>query len=205
MAKFPNGIMGAFIGKIGGIVGFKIFGINAARTYVKPANPNTAAQQANRSVWAELVILMRQVLGSVIQLYWNPFASGMSGANLWMSVNKSATGSTLDYSLLKMAEGSLEGAPITSAIYSGAGVTVSWNATPSGNGLDDDKSVAVVYDKVNKVAFITDGTEERQDGGTGVVVGTGRTASNLECYLFVHRGSGDTLEISNSSHDTATT
>lgn len=205
MGKLINGPFGPLVGKVGGTVSFMWKGINAVRSYVIPANPNTASQQANRSVWASLVTMAKSILTSIIQVYWDPYATGMSGFNEFMSVNKSATGSTIDYSSLKVAQGNLEGAAISGAVYATGDVTASFSSATSGNGLNSDYCAIVVYDKTNQVAFVDTDTAVRDDGTAAVTVGSGRTVGDLQTYIFFYRGTGDALEVSNSSYFQTTT
>jgi hypothetical protein len=45
MSKVNGGLLGTFSGKIGGMVGGSWKGIQYARGYVVPSNPNTDAQK----------------------------------------------------------------------------------------------------------------------------------------------------------------
>lgn len=199
MALQTYGILGPVTQKIGNVVGAKWKDRYYFRTLVTPSNPNTASQQAYRAVFKLLVAAGRLILGSVLQPYWDPFYSGMSGFNAFMKYNIEVMDGTHDWALLIVARGSLEGSAISDAALAGSDVTISFSSTASGNGLPTDSAVGIVFDSVNNVAFIsTDDT--RADAGTIVTVGAGRTASELKAYLFLHRGTGSSLVVSNSSY-----
>ena len=148
-AVLTQGLMGPASGKVGPFVGGKWKSINYVRGYVVPSNPNTPAQQAVRAKFAQLVKNGRSLLPTLLQPFWDPFQSAMSGFNAWISQNYSLadTAGIIDETAI-MAKGTLEGAVITSCTYdSGTGTTIcSFNSTPSGNGLSTDNANIMFYD-----------------------------------------------------------
>lgn len=205
MALQTYGILGPVTQKIGNVVGAKWKDRYYFRTLVTPSNPNTASQQAYRAVFTLLVAAGRLILGSVLQSYWDPFYSGMSGFNAFMKYNIQAMDGTHDWAELIIARGSLEGAAISAAAYSGTDVTIDFPTATSGNGEATDAVLAVVFDAENGVAFITDEAVERSDGQQIITVGAGRTVGELKAYLAFHRGTGSSLVVSNSSYFQVTT
>jgi hypothetical protein len=75
-------------GKAGGVVASKWRGIPTVRSLVTPANPNTAAQQEQRTALAICVASWKSLLAA-IQDAWNTYAAGspLSGFNSFSSAN----------------------------------------------------------------------------------------------------------------------
>lgn len=78
-------------GQLGGAIVFASWkGVNTARQYVKPANPRTPGQIAQRDLMALIVSIWRNpALASVIKAAWNRLAAAatnaVSGFNLFTS------------------------------------------------------------------------------------------------------------------------
>ncbi|MCP3925072.1 MAG: hypothetical protein GY714_21045 [Desulfobacterales bacterium] len=88
MGKIKQGIFGGVSGKIGNLVGASWKGINYLRTMpLSVANPNTAAQQTQRSKFGHAVALSKIILVSVIKPLLDRFASQESGFNVWIRNN----------------------------------------------------------------------------------------------------------------------
>lgn len=204
MALQTYGILGPTTQKIGNVVGAKWKNRYYFRTLVTPSNPNSVAQQLVRTNFSILVAFGRQILGSVLQPYWDPFYTGMSGFNALVKYNMEAQPGAFDWSLVTVARGSLEGTTITAATYATNTVTITFSSTITGNGEDTDAVIGVVYDHVNKVAFTQTG-DTRVDASTSVVVGTGRNVANMAAFVFLHRGTGASLVVSNSDYSAVTT
>lgn len=183
MAKIPSGILGRVRGKIGDVVGASWKGIPYLRQYVVPANPNTTLQQTQRELFSDLVSLAKAALGPVLQVFWDPFLKSNSGWAHFIGLNRHLYAAHLDFSTVHLAEGTLEGDTMSSATYAAGDVSVIFSGTPHGNGQATDVAVLFVYDEVNKVGWC-DTTSHRSDNAAVVTVGTGRTASNLNCWLF---------------------
>ena len=202
MAKLIQGLLGSSAGKVGGIVTASWKGINYARGYAIPANPNTTAQQTERSLFAFIVAVAKLVLASVINTYWDPFQVGKSGFNGFMSANRGAVTAVDNYDEIIMSQGSLEGESIDAFTYATAtgATSITWTPTGLGNGADTDAAVIVIVDEDNNVAFVEDAITDRQGGESTPSIGAGRTATSLHAYLFFYRGTGEDLVVSNSSY-----
>jgi hypothetical protein len=81
-----NPMFGAVRGKIGGLVFYSSRGTVCVRTYVKPRNPDTAAQQRQRGLFREAMLSWRE-LADVEKERYRRRASrlGMTGHNLYIS------------------------------------------------------------------------------------------------------------------------
>lgn len=183
MAKIPSGILGAISGRIGNVVGSSWKGINYIRSYVIPGNPNTVAQQTERTQFAMIVRVAKTVLGSIIQVFWDPFIKSNSGWAHFIGINRGLVTDVAHPEVMHMSEGTLEGDIVTGATLAGTDVTVTWAGVPLGNGQLTDPAIVVIYDALNDVAF-TDASVTRTDGTVDVAVGAGRNAVFLFAWLL---------------------
>jgi len=187
MARYTGSAFGRISQKLGDVVGSSWKGIPYIRTRVVPNNPNTVPQQEQRLLFAVIVLYARQILSSVIQVLFDPFARGQSGYNAFCKLNLDSMASDVDFPNLKISQGSLEGAAISTAVYAAGDVTVTWSPITSSNGLPGDLVVLVVLDVVNRVAFVSIGSSTRAAAAELVTVGTGRAAADLKAYLGFYR------------------
>jgi len=201
MGKILNGILGGVSGKVGGVVGSNWKGIDTLRAYAIPANPQTSGQTLQRNKFTAIMAMLKTILATVIQVYWDPFATGMSGFNAAMSANLDNWSAIDDYDLSVIAQGSLESDTLAVSTYAtGTGACVfAWDETILGNGELTDKAVVVVIDVANNIAFVDD-SATRDDEGTTPNIGAGRTVTDLHAFLFFTRGTGESLEVSNSDY-----
>lgn len=94
MAKIKAGILSKVSGKVAGVVGGTWKGTNYLRELVKPANPNTPLQQAQRGKMAFVVAVARLLVGDVLNPYLNKFCKTMSGYNWFCKENIKRLGGT---------------------------------------------------------------------------------------------------------------
>lgn len=199
-AVLLNGILGPLKNKVGGVIAASWKGINYVRAYAIPANPNTTAQQLQRTHFQQLGLFAKRVLTTIIQPYWDPFYDSMSGYNAFMQYHRLNNTPPFDYADLFAARGTLEGETIDSAVYAAGNVTVGWTASGLGNGEDTDTSVVLVVDNENDVAFVLDPGDARANEEAVLAIGTGRTVGELKCYLFFVQGTGEDMIVSNSDY-----
>jgi hypothetical protein len=202
MGKLRNGILGSITGKVSGVVGSTWKGINTLRAYAIPSNPKSAAQVTQRGLFGFVVNICSMLLIDVVQPYWDPFASKISGFNAMVKHNLLRVTSSSDYSNIQVANGNLESAAITAFTYdtSDGDCSITYDDTPMGNGADDDNVCVVIVDAENNVVFVDDGTYTRVDTPATPNIGAGRTATSLHAYLFCYRGSGSSLLVSDSTY-----
>ena len=200
MGILRNGILGSITGKVSGVVGSMWKGRNTLRAYAKPSNPQTAGQVLQRGLFSFVVGIAQLLLTNVIQPFWNPFASGISGFNDFIKTNLLSISSNTDYAGIKVTDGNLEGAAITAAANTGTAVGITFDESTLGNGELTDTAYGVVLDSVNNVAFMSAGADTRDDEGVIVNYNGTRPSAQLHAYLFFMRGSGSTLEVSDSSY-----
>jgi len=199
MGKILNGILGGFSGKVGPVVGGKWKDIDYMRSYVIPANPNTSGQQIVRARFAQCVKYGKQILATLLQTYWDPFYSNMSGFNAFISANYSELDVTdlIDISC-KMAKGSLEQlTAFTVAQISATTLTLTYNGAINGNGLATDVLHLVVWRGALDTLKLYSTTLTRDDNGGTVTVDTGITEDDI-AFLFLSRGTGASFVVSDS-------
>lgn len=200
-AVLEGGILGTVRNKVGNVVAATWKGINYVKAYTIPANPNSSAQQVQRTFFAAIVRAGQLILSSVIQPYWDPFAIKQSGFTRFMQKNLLDMSTPFSYAELSVAEGGLEKETITSATYEATEglIHIDWIPSGLGNGEATDLAIMVVYDEANDVAFV-DANTTREETNAEFLIGAGRTATNLRAYLFFSRGAGSELEVSDSDY-----
>ena len=132
MAKIKAGILSKVSGKVAGVVGGTWKGTNYLRELVKPANPNTPLQQAQRGKMAFVVAVARQLVGDVLNPYLNKFCKTMSGYNWFCKENiKRLAGTPLKFSSAPVLSfGTLQSGAVLST-GADADYGISFSAIPS--------------------------------------------------------------------------
>jgi hypothetical protein len=200
MAILNQGFLGPGSGKLGGAVMASWKGIPYAKGYVVPANPNTSAQQVQRSRMSACVALAQQVSSVIITEYFNPVAVKMSGFNMFIKNNIMELASST-YILTvdnKMSVGSLNPTSITSATLASETVTFAYDDTVQGNGLATDVVDLIVINKNTNAVYVTQDTYDRDDAGGTVSCPGETTAADLIAFAVVKRGTGSSFTLSNS-------
>lgn len=88
MGTIKQGILGGVSGKVGSVVGTSWKGQAVLKAMpLSVANPQTAAQTAQRGKFSGIVNIAQYCLTSILQPVWNPFASKMSGYNMFVRSN----------------------------------------------------------------------------------------------------------------------
>ena len=90
MAKFSNGFMGPFSGKLGPAVGYTWNGKWCMRSYQKfVKNPRTEAQQAHRAMFKQEVQLAARMRQVIARTMTDPAReNGMTAYNLFVKINQ---------------------------------------------------------------------------------------------------------------------
>jgi hypothetical protein len=198
-----SGILGAVSGKVGPVVGGTWKGTNYLRARIIPANPQTVSQQNNRDKMSRIVYIAKQILNSIIQVYWDPFYSGMSGYNAFVKTNKEFLADTtfLLSDTLQMSKGTLYPISISSATYNtGTGaISITWvDNSGIGGGLATDLVDVVVFDK-NGVLLTMDTEAATRDAELAEELApAGLTPADIYVFVFLHRGTGVDFTVSNS-------
>lgn len=202
-----GGILGGFSGKVGAVVGGKWKTTNYMRAYVIPANPNTVGQQNQRGKTGRLVSIAKSVLSTIVQPYWNPFYSTMSGYNAFVKANKASLADTtfeLDADFV-MSEGTLHPLLTLAGVYTtGTGaLAVTWaDNSGVGNALGTD-GVVLIAVNIDGTLYDLDTADTRAGSPAELTLPTGLTATSIVVFGFAKRGTGASLIVSNSLGDVA--
>lgn len=178
-------------------------GINVVRSYVIPTNPNSTAQQTQRSFFADIVSYGSALLGSIVQEYWKLLAIGKSEFNAFVGANLDSMSSSVDWANFFAAKGTLLSSSITDAQYAGSNTTITFPTSATGNQLTTDIAVGVVVDRTSKKWYVnTAESATRADGTLVVTCEAGLTEANLKAYLFfVQRDTnGNLTRVSDSAY-----
>jgi len=195
MAKLLNGIMGKASGKIGNVVTGSWKGINYARSYVKPANPNTTAQQNVRESFSTIVFIARAIILSHIREYWDTLVKGKStsGFAKFVGVNQKLISGTTDYQNIKLATGSLEGLNtlVVEVTQSAGGARITWDEVVATSGALTDSVLIRVYDAERNFVYSQDASYTRDDElGVATIAGV-EAGETYYVYVDVYNSDGD--------------
>jgi hypothetical protein len=185
-----NWIKGELRGKLGEIVGSSWKGKGYVKTYTKPRNPNTPAQQSTRYLFQNLSRIGKAIYKS-LELYTRPTPHGMTAYNNLLKLNKplfEKEGVKWNPLELTILSGDLTAAAITIATFDSTTfeAAITWDGTL---GDATDKAFIVIYDNESKKTVYT--TEIARSAGTCAIDDTifANTSfySDLYAYLaFYH-------------------
>lgn len=180
MAKLDGGVFSRPRGKTGGLV----FGaartrqgkVATVRQLVPPSNPNTAAQQTQRSKFSEALEIVRQIGKSIYGSDWNRSISQLPGFQSMMSIFMNNMDDQFIMSV--PAETNLGSLYIPTTIVDGAfpanqvGITFDTGNGPNGTNQDENVCLAIAAnpgaspsDREVKTAV---GVNIREEGEAGV-------------------------------------
>ncbi|MCK5615174.1 hypothetical protein KAR91_75625 [Candidatus Pacearchaeota archaeon] len=206
MAKLRSGILGNVRGKVAGVVGSQWKDVNYIREFVKPANPNTAAQQTQRTKMSDVVAFCKPLVGPVFNQYTDKFQKSMSGFNFFIKSSIAEFDGSVDYSALKLTEGKLYGLDDLEAIVPPANPTleITWTENIGNNGALTDPVYAAAYDSDTGLWYFPAAEVTRDDEQIDITVPTTITASSMQCYAWAIKMSGTLVDlISDSAFDEA--
>jgi len=204
MGIIQAGILSPVSGKVAGVVGGKWKDKAYLRSYVIPANPNTASQQAQRTKFSDCVDFAKPLVGQCFNSYTDKFIRSMSGFNFFIKRNIAEFDGAPVWSNLKLTEGPLSAPIIGACSYISPNITIPWTKNLGNNGLDTDKVFAVVYDKSTGIFAFAPAEADRFSETMSFDVGAGLVENNQQCYIWAAQYVATVLVmISNSDHDEA--
>ena len=163
MATIKQGILGAFSGKVAGVVGSSWKGIAVMKSLPPSvSNPKTASQIEQRGRMSACTAFSQAVLADVIKPLNDRFSSRMSGFNSFTSRNiANFEGGTLSKPSDLTISPAGNKAQLIDAIAAeakltkkNASVELNWSTDAGvGKALDTDKPYVVVYNRTSKKAF----------------------------------------------------
>ena len=139
-----NLLKGNWEGKVGQTVGAKWKNKSTIRTYTKPSNPNTAAQQGVRGVFAEMTSFVAMFADQIKYLSALNTA-GQSVRNAIIQANKSQImGASFDKTTLLISKGGLQKVAGEAAQANTGKITVTWTKPTATNFTASAKLIAVM-------------------------------------------------------------
>lgn len=206
MARIRAGILGQVSGKVGGVVGGTWKDKNYVREYVVPANPNSAGQQTQRGLFGSCVNFAKQLVGPIFNVYTDPFQPKMSGFNYFIKRNITLFTASPTFSSVKISEGKLFPAAVTSVSADAVTdtVTVNYSTSLGSNGAADDGIYTAVYNETTgRWGFAA--SETTRTLGTQDVTLTMTASDVVHAYVVAAKYVSSKLNmISDSSYGTDT-
>lgn len=188
MAKIKQGILGAFSGKVAGVVGSSWKGIAVMKSLpASVANPKTSGQIAQRTKFSNAVAFAGEILSTVVKPLWDRFAGQMSGYNDFIRTNISLFTAALPSPAadLVISKGKMANTAIATAASSEATseLTVTWT-DDSGEGFKTatDEAYIVVVDEDQSLVY-------------GFATGVVRSAETLTVETAIEFSEGDTCHV----------
>jgi len=204
MGIILSGILSSVSGKVAGVVGGKWKDKAYLRAYVKPANPKTAGQIAQRTKFYLAVALAKPLVGQVFNSYTDKFLKSMSGFNYWIKANIAYMLSPITWASLKITEGPLSSLASVVATYASPTVTIAFTKNLGNNGADTDKVFGAICDESTRIWYFAAAEVDRSTETIDVTCAAGLTATDLHCYIWPAQYISGVLSIiGNSVYDEA--
>ena len=181
-------------GKVGQTVGAKWKNKSTIRTYTKPANPDTAAQQSVRGVFGSMTSFVAMFADQIKYLSALNTA-GQSVRNAIVQINKGMiSGGTFEKSNLIISKGGLQKVAGESGTASSGKVTITWNKPTATNFTSNAKLIAVMVQPETGLVEVVeaDATAETLTGDMTFENGT------VDAYVYYldKRGSNKVASVS---------
>lgn len=184
-----------YIGKVGQTVGAKWKNLSTIRTFSKPANPNTDAQQSVRTAFKEITSFVA-LFADLIKYKTALDTSGMSVRNAIIKLNKDMIASgTVTLDDLIVSKGGLQkpmGATLTNAAGS---PKFAWAAPTATNFTPNAKAVAIFVDAKDQVVDVIEADVADLEAESLISFGT---TNEIQGYLYFidKRGSNKVASLS---------
>jgi hypothetical protein len=190
MGKYKNGILGAFSGKIGAVIGASWRGIDYMRGLPKISNkaPTTGqlTQRMKMSLLRGFLLEISEIIDICFQNYEQ--TSPMNGAlsyNIKYSVSGEYPDAYIDFPNLVLSKGDLQGSwnPAVSSTEAQS-IDFSWSNGPFSRLRDgEDQVLLIIYSQAkSSYVFLTSGGL-RKDGTIRFTVEQAFSGDNVHCYL----------------------
>lgn len=196
-----NLLKGSWDGKVGETVGAKWKNKKTIRTYTKPSNPNTQAQQNVRSAFKTITSFVA-LFADQIRYKTALDVSGMSVRNAIIKLNKSMIeANNVDLKDLLISKGGLQ-KPISFLAEkdeSSSAVKVTWTKPTATNFTDEAKMVVVAVDAETQVIDVF---EALASAGTASGTVSFADATDVQVYGYYLDKRGNAKVASNSVEST---
>ena len=204
MAKFVNGAIGTFSGKVGSIIGSSwrsipyMRGLSKKRT--KPFSEAQLAQQQRFGLMGQFLLPLKGLLEIGLA---NMDESTATLFNRAMALNLPAvTGSypdfTIDHARIRLSKGSLLPLRGVGVALDEGMATVSWNPTANTfTGKHDDDIYVLLYDRELNLFYTSDTIEPRSAGMVDIPLDADTAGHAADVWLFAVSRDG---KITNTVH-----
>ena len=181
-------------GKVGQTVGAKWKNKSTIRTYTKPSNPNTAAQQGVRGVFAEMTSFVA-LFADQIKYRSALNTAGQSVRNAIIQANKSQMmGAAFDKTTLLISKGGLQKVAGESANASTGKITVTWTKPTATNFTANAKLIAVMVQPATGLVEVAEAAADAQTLTGTMTFETGSVDAYV--YYLDKRGSNKVASVS---------
>lgn len=191
-----NLLKGNWEGKVGETVGAKWKNKSTIRTYTRPSNPNTAAQQSVRSVFAQMTSFVA-LFADQIKYLSALNTAGQSVRNAIIQANKMMiSGGTFNKANLLISKGGLQKVSGENAEAATKKVKVTWNNPTATNFTADAKLIAVMIQAGSGLVDVLEAPAT--EGTTGVTSGIDFETGSVDVYVYFldKRGSNKVASLS---------
>lgn len=181
-------------GKVGQTVGAKWKNKSTIRTYTKPSNPDTAAQQSVRGVFGAMTSFVAMFADQIKYLSALNTA-GQSVRNAIVQINKEMiSDGTFEKSNLIISKGGLQKVAGESGSASSGKVTITWNKPTATNFTPSAKLIAVMVQPETGLVEVAE-ADATAETLTGVMTFEDGTVDAYVYYLD-KRGSNKVASVS---------
>lgn len=183
-------------GKVGQTVGAKWKNKSTIRTYTKPSNPDTAAQQSVRGVFGDMTSFVA-LFADQIKYLSALNTAGQSVRNAIIQINKSmiAAGTFAKANLL-ISKGGLQKVAGEAGTAVSNKVKITWTNPTATNFTANAKLVAVMVQPASGLVDVVEG--DATSGTDGVTSAIDFAQGTVDCYVYFldKRGSNKVASIS---------
>ena len=175
-----NLLKAKWAGKVGQTVGAKWKNKSTIRTYTKPSNPNTAAQQGVRGVFAEMTSFVAMFADQIKYLSALNTA-GQSVRNAIIQANKSQImGASFDKTTLLISKGGLQKVAGEAASATTGKITVTWNKPTATNFTANAKLIAVMVQPATGLVEVAEAAADAETLTGNMTFENG----NVDVYVY---------------------
>jgi hypothetical protein len=184
-------------GKVGQTVGAKWKNKSTIRSYTKPSNPDTAAQQKVRGVFGDMTSFVA-LFSDQIKYLSALNTAGQSVRNAIIQANKTQidTG-TFDKSTLLISKGGLQKVAGETGTAAAGVVTVNWTSPTATNFTENAKLIVVLVQSSSGLVEVIE-TEAKPTGSPSVTGSIVFESGTVDAYVYFldKRGSNKVASIS---------
>lgn len=181
-------------GKVGQTVGAKWKNLSTLRTFTKPSNPNTDAQQTVRSGFKDVNAFVA-LFADQIRYKSALNTAGMSVRNAIVKLNKEmVSGNNFAKANLIISKGGLQKVAGESATEASGKITITWTAPTATNFTEDAKLIGVIVQEASGMVEVVEAS------ATALTVSGEQTFESGDVDIYVYfldkRGSNKIASLS---------